>query len=59
MVSYHYEKYGQDHRRVYFREDENHAIWVKDPATGEEIEVGKLVRAPGALIVILMPPHAS
>ena len=59
MVSYRYTKYGREHRRILFREAEDHTLWIKDPGTGKEVPIGKLVRAPGALIAILMPPYAS
>ena len=59
MVSWHYTKYGQDHRKVLFREASDGKLWIKDPGTGDEVCIGKLVKAPGALIVVLMPPKAS
>jgi len=51
FLSFWYTKNGRKHRRVLARIHGSQLL-IKDPATGKEVEVGKVIKSSGVIVII-------
>jgi len=51
FLSFWYRKNGRNHRRVLAR-IAGSKLLIKDPATGDEIDVGKVIQTGGVIVII-------